>query len=171
MNSFCRDRRMGQVLADSNLLTWFDLLYIYIYIARDVQTSICEYVRNTHTHTCHPTLLFLMIEQSWNILFPNSRRLILVEELLFFFGACCLRAGCLWVLRLPRCGHHPMWPATFGRGKEVFNQPIPMGCHLPRITCLALRPPAASTKCWIWHGSSYMPRSTTCSEVHVPQKQ
>ena len=48
MNSFCRDRRMGQVLADSNLLTWFDLLYIYI--ARDVQTSICEYVRNTHTH-------------------------------------------------------------------------------------------------------------------------
>ena len=169
MNSFCRDRRMGQVLADSNLLTWFDLLYIYIYCTwcSDKHLRICT----EHTHM--PSNITL--PHDWTIMKHPIPKLPQAHPswgaTVFFFGACCLRAGCLWVLRLPRCGHHPMWPATFGRGKEVFNQPIPMGCHLPRITCLALRPPAASTKCWIWHGSSYMPRSTTCSEVHVPQKQ
>ena len=90
MNSFCRDRKVGQVLADSNLLTWFDL-YIYIYCTwcSDKHLRVCT----EHTHTCHPTLLFLMIEQSWNILFPNSRRLILVEELLCFFFWCMLLAS------------------------------------------------------------------------------
>ena len=76
MNSFFRDRRVGQVLADSNLLTWFGLFSF----ARDVQTSICEYVRNTHTHTPsnitlphdwtimkHPILKLPQAHPSWGV--------------------------------------------------------------------------------------------------------